>query len=175
MMQKNDLHNMMQIDLDKIEQVLHYIIHEVGHLPHAGKTVLFKLLYFCDFDYYEMHEEFLTGEQYRKLDYGPVPLHFDETIEKLRTKEKILDVQANFHGHPQVKCISLNEPDVSLLSAKEIETINETLERLSSMNATQISAYSHLDIPWKVTEDKEVIDYELVFYRDPLTSVREYE
>ncbi|KYK33400.1 MAG: DUF4065 domain-containing protein [Theionarchaea archaeon] len=50
---------------------------------------------------------------------------------------------------------------ISLLSAKELEVINETLERLSSMNATQISAYSHLDIPWKVTEDKEIIDYEL--------------
>jgi hypothetical protein len=42
------------------------------------------------------------------------------------------------------------------------------------MNATQVSAYSHLDIPLKVTEGKEMIDYELVFYRDPLTSVREY-
>ena len=173
-MQKNNLHNMMQTDLNKMEQVLHYIIQEVGHLPHVAKTVLFKLLYFCDLDYYEMHEEILTGEQYKKLDYGPAPIHFDETIEKLRTKGKILDFQANFHGHLQEKCISLDEPDVSLLSAKELEAINETLERLSSMNATQISAYSHLDIPWKVTEDEEIIDYELVFYRDPLTSVREY-
>ena len=175
MMQKNNLHNIMQTNLDKMEQVLHYIIHEVGHLPHVGKTVLFKLLYFCDFDYYEMHEEILTGEQYMKQELGPAPVHFDEVIESLRTKERILEVQANFHGHPQAKHISLDEPDVSLLSAKELEAINETLERLSSMNATQISAYSHLDIPWKVTEDKEMIDYELVFYRDPLTSVREYK
>ena len=172
-MQRNDLHNIMQTNLDKVEQVLHYIIHEAGHLPHVGKTVLFKLLYFCDFDYYEMYEEPLTGEQYKKLDYGPAPIHFDEAIEKLRTKGKILDVKANFHGHLQAKYISLDEPDVGLLSAKELEAINETLKRLSSMNATQISAYSHLDIPWNVTQDKEMIDYELVFYRDPLTSVRE--
>lgn len=63
MMQKNNLHDMMQTNLDKMEQVLHYIIHEVGHLPQVGKTVLFKLLYSCDLDYYEMHEEILTGEQ----------------------------------------------------------------------------------------------------------------
>lgn len=93
----------------------------------------------------------------------------------MRTKERILDIQANFHGHLQVKYISLNEPKISLLSAKELEVINETLERLSSMNATQMSAYSHLDIPWKATEDEEIIDYQLVFYRDPLTSVREYK
>ena len=77
MMQRNDLHNMMQTNLDKMEQVLHYIIHEAGHLPHVGKTVLFELLYFCDFDYYEMYEEHLTGEHYQKLVYGPAPVHFD--------------------------------------------------------------------------------------------------
>ena len=64
---------------------------------------------------------------------------------------------------------------MSLLSARELEVVHETLERLSSMNDTQISAYSHQDTPWKVTEDKGIIDYELVFYRDPVTSVREYE
>ncbi len=175
MMQKNNLHDMMQTNLDKMEQVLHYIIHEVGHLPQVGKTVLFKLLYFCDLDYYEMHEEILTGEQYKKLDYSPAPIHFDKIVEKLRTKERILDIQANFHGHLQVKYISLDEPDISLLSTKELEVISETLERLSSMNATQMSAYSCLDIPWKVTEDEEMIDYELVFYRDRLTSVRKYK
>lgn len=100
---------------------------------------------------------------------------FDETIEKLRTKGKISYVTANFHGHPKGKYISLDEPDVSFLSARELEAINETIKRLSSMNNTQIGAYSHLDIPWKVTEDKEMIDYELVLYGDPLTSVREYQ
>lgn len=114
-------------------------------------------------------------ENNKKLDYDPAPIHFDEIIEKLRTKERIFDIQANFHGHLQVKYISLDEPDISLLSTKELEAINETLERLSSMNATQISAYSCLDIPWKVTEDEEMIDYELVFYRDRLTSVRKYK
>ena len=57
----------MQPDYDKLEQVLHYIIHHVGGLPHVGKPVLYKLLYFCDFNYYEIYEEPLTGEQYYKL------------------------------------------------------------------------------------------------------------
>jgi hypothetical protein len=42
------------------------------------------------------------------------------------------------------------------------------------MNATQLSEFSHLDMPWKATQDDDVIDYRLVFYREPLTSVREY-
>jgi len=165
----------IQPDYDKLEQVLHYIIHHVGGLPHVGKPVLHKLLYFCDFDYYEIYEEPLTGEQYYKLDLGPVPVDFDRIIQNLETNNKIIELKVHYHGHPQEKYISLDEPDVSLLSARELEVVHETLERLSSMNATQISAYSHQDTPWKATEDKEIIDYELVFYRDPVTSVREYE
>ncbi|KYK33639.1 MAG: hypothetical protein AYK19_13190 [Theionarchaea archaeon DG-70-1] len=169
------LPSVIQTDYKKLEQVLHYIIHHVGGLPHVGEPVLHKLLYFCDFDYYEMYEEPLTGEQYRKLELGPAPIDFDNTIQSLETQSKIVKLEVHYHGHPQEKFISLDEPDVSLLSARQLEVINETLERLSSMNATQISAFSHQDMPWKATEDKEIIDYELVFYRDPLTSVREYE
>jgi hypothetical protein len=162
-------------DYSKLEQVLHYIIHHVGGLPHVGKPVLYKLLYLCDFDYYEIYEELLTGEQYRKLDLGPVPVSFDRIIHRLETMSKIIKLEVNYHGNPQEKFISLDEPDISFLSARELDIIHKTLKRLSSMNATQISAYSHQDMPWKATEDEDLIDYELVFYRDPLTSVREYE
>jgi hypothetical protein len=164
-----------QTNLFKSEQVVYYIIHQVGGSPNVGKTVLFKLLYFCDFDYYELFEKPLTGEEYRKIDQGPAPSHFDEIIELLVEKKKIFECEIQFHGYPQKKYISTEEPNLSALSALELRLINETIERLSPMNTSQISEHSHLDIPWKVTEDKDIIDYELVFYRDPITSVREYE
>jgi len=41
------------------------------------------------------------------------------------------------------------------------------------MNATEVSSYSHEDLPYKATADWDVIDYELVFYRDPAFSVKE--
>ena len=42
------------------------------------------------------------------------------------------------------------------------------------MNASQISAYSHNDVPWMTTKDGEAIEYESVFYRTPPYSVRAY-
>lgn len=162
-------------DLNKLEQVLHYIIHEVGALPNVGKTVLFKYLYFCDFDYYESFEEYLTREQYRRLENGPAPVHFDKIIDNLERKEKIEKCTVMYHEYPQEKYISLENPDISLLSAREHDLIDRTLQRFRSFNASQFSAYSHLDTPWKVTDDLEIIDYDLVFYRDPITSVREYD
>ena len=61
-----------------------------------------------------------------------------------------------------------------VLNANELSTINKVLERLSDMNAKQIAEYSHNDIPWLATNDKEKINYEAVFYRTPPYSVRQY-
>ena len=37
---------------EKFEQVLLYILSKIGGKPNIGQTVLYKLLYFIDFDYY---------------------------------------------------------------------------------------------------------------------------
>jgi len=57
---------------DKIEkflQVLLYILNKVGGKPNVGMTVLYKLLYFIDFDYYEKYKEQLMGLTYIKNHY----------------------------------------------------------------------------------------------------------
>ena len=48
------------------------------------------------------------------------------------------------------------------------------LSRLSDKSATELSEYSHKDVPWLGTEDGKIINYESVFYRTPETSVRIY-
>jgi len=160
---------------EKFKQVLHFIIHLCGALENVGKTVLFKLLYFSDLDYYELHEEKLTGETYYKLQMGPAPSHFDDLAKELEEENKVNHFETEYGGYSQHKYISVTEPDISLLSATELQLIEKTIKKCESMNATQISAYSHMDMPYKATEEGEVIDYELVFYRDELFSVRVYE
>lgn len=160
---------------EKFKQILHYIIHNVGSLENVGKTVLFKILYFIDFNYYEVFEEKLTGESYRKIDHGPAPCHFDKAIQELKIEGKIREFTNLFKGYRQQKYICFSEPDVSLLNGKEIDFINKSIRIYSNFNASQISEYSHQDIPYAATEDRDIIDYELVFYRTPLFSVREYD
>jgi uncharacterized phage-associated protein len=60
------------------------------------------------------------------------------------------------------------------LKANEIKMIDEVLEKLSDMNASQISEYSHNDVPWLTADDGDIIDYESVFYRTAPYSVRPY-
>ncbi|MBQ9025775.1 MAG: hypothetical protein IJ104_05295 [Methanobrevibacter sp.] len=52
--------------------------------------------------------------------------------------------------------------------------INEVINELSCMNANQISEYSHRDMPFKATDDMNIIDYGFVFYRNPEYVKRQY-
>jgi len=163
-----------QKNVSKFKEILLYILKQVGSKPNIGESVLYKLLYFIDFDYYEKYEEQLMGATYIKNHYGPTPKEFVKIVSEMKNKELII-VETKYYKFPQTKYLPRREPDLSKLSAQELETIDHILRRLSDMNANEISAYSHDDVPWLTTEDGEIIDYESVFYRTAAYSVRAYD
>lgn len=161
-------------NLKKFKEVLLYILGKVGAKPNVGETVLYKLLYFIDFNYYEKYEEQLIGATYKKNHHGPTPMEFPAIINAMIEDCVIEVVKSNYFQHFQKKYLPRKEPDLSVFNANEIKVIDDVLQKLSDMNAATISEYSHQDIPWMVTPDQKKIDYESVFYRTPAYSVREY-
>ena len=167
--------NIPQKNLQKFKEVLIYILNKVGAKPAIGETVVYKLLYFIDFDYYERHEEQLIGATYLKNKYGPTPLEFRKIVDQMMVNGEIIEVKGKYFEYPQRKYLPLRKPDLDILKGNEIEVINDVLGRLSDMNARQITDYSHNDVPWLTTEEGKTIEYEAVFYRTPAYSVREYD
>ena len=167
--------NVPQKNLEKFKETFLYILNKAGSKPNIGETVIYKLLYFIDFNFYEKHEEQLIGATYIKNRYGPTPIEFKKIVNKMIKEEEIEKVESKYFEYPQTKYLPLRRADLSPLKAKEIEIIDDVLNRLSDMTATQISEYSHNDVPWLTTEDGEVIEYESVFYRTPPYSAREYD
>ncbi len=166
--------NVPQKNLEKFKEVFLYILNRVGSKPNIGETVIYKLLYFIDFDFYEKYEEQLIGATYIKNHYGPTPIEFKKIVERMTANKEIIRVATDYFKYPQTKYLPLKKPDLSKLKANEVEVIDEVLNRLSDMNAAQISEYSHNDVPWLTTKSGAVIEYESVFYRTPPYSVREY-
>ncbi len=164
-----------QKNLNKFKQVLLYVLEKVGGKPNVGETVLNKLLYFIDFDYYEKFEENLMGATYIKNHHGPTPVELKTVVEKMKKMGEIEEVKSKYFTHDQKKSRTLKRADLSLLTGREIEHIDEVLARLSDKNAHEISEYSHHDIPWLTREAGEALSYESVFYRDEKYSVRNYD
>ncbi len=53
-------------DVEASHLDLLYVLNKVGCKYNVGETVLYKLLYFIDFDFYEKYEEQLIGATYVK-------------------------------------------------------------------------------------------------------------
>jgi transcriptional regulator with XRE-family HTH domain len=160
--------------VEKFKESLLYILGKVGGKPNVGMTVLYKLLYFIDFDYYEKYEEQLIGALYIKNHYGPTPVAFAKIVSQMEKEGTIEQVKSKYFEHEQTKYLPHKRANVSDFSAREIQHIDEVLLRLSDKTATELSNLSHKDIPWIVAEEGRAINYESVFYRTEETSVREY-
>lgn len=173
--EKKERVSVPNLKLEKFKNVLLYILEQCSGKPNVGETMLYKLLYFSDFNYYELYEEHLTGASYRKLQFGPAPYKIDRIIQKMMEENKINLLKTDYHGFPQKRYISNDRADLRKLSAAEIEVIDHVIEQYADWTAAKISEYSHKDIPWKATKEGEEIDYELAFYRETPFSVRNYE
>ena len=161
-------------NIEKFKQVFLYILKKIGAKPNVGQTVLYKLLYFIDFDYYELFEEQLMGLEYIKNKHGPTPVDFTKLTKQMEDDKEIVEVKAKYFDKDQTKYLPVKESNLSMLSAPELVHIDKVLEKHSDKSATELSNFSHKDIPWISSENMEVIEYEAVFYRNEETSVREY-
>jgi transcriptional regulator with XRE-family HTH domain len=163
------------LQVGKFKNVLLYILEQCAGKPNVGETVLYKLLYFSDFNYYEIYETHLTGACYRKSPFGPVPQNFETIIQQMTDEGQLQRVKTQYHGHHQTRFIPLENADLTVLWASEKDIVDKVIEQMSDWSDAMISDYSQGDKPWKATDINDFIDYELVFYRRVPYSVRVYQ
>lgn len=162
----------------KFKQLLLYILQKCGGKPNLGETVLYKLLYFCDFDYFELYEKPLTGMPYKRLQYGPVPNQtiYNPVVNSMIRNGELERISRPYIGETvQTRYIACRESDQTVFTPQEIKVIDKVTNRLSDMNARQIEDHSHRDNPWLMHKDGEIIDYGSVFAREGEFAQRDYD
>ena len=158
---------MNNFDSKKLKNVILYILEKCAGKPNVGESVLYKLLYFIDFDNFEINNKSISGLDYIHLQYGPVPVasQYAPVIEEMKTKQELRIIIQDYYGLKIKRYINLISYDIDSLCLKETKVIDDVIGSLSNMSASQIEEYSHGDAPWQLTGDKEVIPYSLVFER----------
>ena len=92
-----------QKNLDKFKEIFLYILSKVGAKPNVGETVIYKLLYFIDFDYYEKYEEQLIGATYIKNHFGPTPVEFKKLVETMVKDNDLEVVKSKYFKQKMIK------------------------------------------------------------------------
>lgn len=151
----------------KFEQLMLYILSRVWAKYNVGKVVLYKLLYFIEFDYYEQHGKHVSWYPFIKLPMWPAPFAFDMLITQMKQDNKIATVMTQYdYGYIQQRFIPNIAVDSTIFSDTEKSVIDDVLERYSDYSAKDISEKSHEDRPWQIAKDMEEIPYELVKFRE---------
>lgn len=148
-------------DADKFKAVAHYIIASCDGIE---SDVLNGLLYFADFNYYEINEASLTGEKYVRKPQGPVPVHLSKAIDELECEGKIR-IGSSMYS-------SVLEPDASLPDDEE-DVIGKAIARMNGLK--DIGEYCRGDLPFRIAKADGQLNYEAVFYREDEYSVRQYQ
>jgi hypothetical protein len=163
------------LQVEKFKNVLLYILERCAGKPNVGEKVLGMLLYFLDFNYYEIYEEQLTGATYRKLPNGPLPDELESLLAQMIEERQLLSIALVGHASPQMRYLPLAKPDLTLLLASEVGVIDKVIAQMGDWSESMIKAYAHSDRPWEVAGENEVLNYELTFYRGLPYTVRVYK
>lgn len=170
----------------KLKELILYIAQETSNVNSFAKTALNKILYFCDFNYYEWTWTLITDKKYEKLPYWPVPKWIAKILEEMVKDGEIVIWESIFHWFNQQRIIPLRKPKLDFLDTLDKENrqttenykpysdlptpkdlIDEVLNKFKHWNANEISRWSHEDKPYKATKNIwDEIDPQLVFYRD---------
>jgi transcriptional regulator with XRE-family HTH domain len=165
--QKKVNNKISNFDPKKLKNVILYILEKCAGKPNVGETVLYKLLYFIDFDNFEINNQPISGLDYVHLQYGPVPVasQYSPVIGAMKANQELKIIIFDYFGLKIKRYINLIRYNIDVLCPKETKVIDDVIGSLSNMSAAQIEEYSHGDAPWQLTGDKEVIPYNLVFER----------
>ncbi|MEK7565054.1 MAG: Panacea domain-containing protein [Patescibacteria group bacterium] len=156
----------MSLQKNKYQQIILYLCQKLGGEV-RGKKKLAKLLYFVDFDFYEKYQKSITGDTYKALPMGPVPVSLENMTAEM-VKKKMLNVETleEREGYiPTEVYRSKDEVDLSVFSLEEKKMLDRVLVKYGHLNGKQLEELSHAEAPYIGTELKKEIPYELSFYR----------
>lgn len=155
---------------EKFKALVHYIIWKAGDKDGFGATKLNKVLWFADARAYMLDKRSITGAQYTRGQFGPVPHQIMPTRKKLLDEGLIKEWDDEYAAGRRRTCFkALVPPDQSAFTNEELKNINFWIDYVQGKTAAEISEESH-DYGWEIAEMGEALPFQALFaqrIRDP--------
>lgn len=137
--------------------------HRDGRTP---KTKLAKLVYLADFAWYYNKLESMSGMQYLRRAYGPVPDPYFRALGELEEEGKI---KIDHTGDMLLVGLGKGAAQKKLgyIETEEKALIKKIVEKWRSALTKEIVDFTHEQLPYKLCAPDEVIPYELITQEDP--------
>jgi len=153
-------------DREKFKKAILYLISKYPDKKLKGKKKLAKLLYFADFDFFELYEKPLTGATYRVMSMGPLPDELDQSLKEIENKQLRVEKKTiGYENDLNIYSLKKEKIDFGLFSEKEKEILDSVFKRYGSLSGGELEKISHSEASFNAVDFGERIPYELAFYR----------
>ena len=127
------------------------------------KTKLLKEMFYADFLCYKDTCKSITGLEYSKITYGPVPDQF-EFILNQGYADDVIDYEVTYNNDYECHNISSRKKfDSSLFTEDELKVMNKIKKKFKDYNSKEIVDYSHKEKAFLETNFYEKISYNYAF------------
>lgn len=147
----------------KFKELILYIAKRSFDDPFYGATKLNKILFFSDFLAFKKFGKSISGQFYRKLEFGPAPAQFQAIRDELVRDGDAAIQKTEIAGNVQHRLVHLRDPKLAEFTSDEIAIVDEIIDLLRNKSATEVSEFSHRFIGWQVARIGEEIPYETVW------------
>lgn len=148
---------------EKFRQLVLYVATASEDDPRFGATKLNKLLYFSDFEAFGLFGSPITGATYQKLDHGPAPRELLPILREMEAEGSIQREERRYFHLRQKRIVPAELPDLTLFDPREITLVDAVLAELRNLDASQVSALSHLDVGWRLAKSGQSIPYDTAY------------
>ena len=167
----------IEFDQGKFDNLVLYIAHRCRNDERFGSVKLSKILYYCDFEGFKRNLRPITGATYLNKPKGPYPAELAETRRRLVANGEAFERSEQVINYRENRFVPTND-HVELddrFSAVERQKIDNVIDRMQNMNATELADYSHGEFGWKHTGPDAPIPYATALIaRDDAPWVKEY-
>ncbi|MFP3907622.1 MAG: Panacea domain-containing protein [Acidimicrobiales bacterium] len=147
-------------DEAKFSELILYLAERLQADRAGGATKLNKAIFFVEFTHVRRHGAAISGCEFQRLEHGPAPRQLVPVRRRL-VDSGAAEIQIeDFLGREQHRLVPLRDPDLSIFTDAERDTIDHVLEQLEGLTAQQVSELSHEEPGWRVTSEGATIPYE---------------
>lgn len=147
-----------KFNFTKFLNLLLLLIEEAGDV---NKTKLNKLSFYADFLNFKTYKESITGMQYLKWEYGPVPLEYERFLNNL-IESKWIGIKEKASGEYLDEVFYCKKtPDKGMFNKQELAIISFVSNYFKNFTAKKIRDFSHKEAAYKETKNKDSINYQL--------------
>lgn len=160
-------------DISKYKQmILTYLRMDLSKDGKIPKTKLAKLLYLADFAWFYEKLESMSGMQYRKIAYGPVPDAFFRALDELEESGKI-EIERKHDAAKDRDIILVKESEsnrnekIHALNQEERALMQNIGAKWKDKKTQEIVNFTHNQLPYTLCRMDEIIPYALITQEDP--------